>query len=93
MMPQTNTVISWRERFLRWFNRRAEPPSPRPASSRPEVADPYPDYVTCPHCGEPEVEVWCNEPMARCHNCGRTFDHPVPLDCREDDPPATQSKT
>lgn len=88
-MPQANTIILWRERFRRWFDRRAEQLSRRPTSPRPEVADPYPDYVTCPHCGEPEVEVWCNEPAAHCHNCGRTFDHPVPLDCREDDLPST----
>jgi transcription elongation factor Elf1 len=33
----------------------------------------YPDYLTCPHCGEPEVEVWgCDGPIS-CHNCGRVF--------------------
>ncbi len=92
-MPQANTIISWRERFRRWFDRRAELLNRRPASPRPEVADPYPDYVTCPHCGELEVEVWCAEPAAHCHNCGRTFDHAGPLDCREDDLPSTQTKT
>mgnify|MGYP001583633018 FL=1 len=34
----------------------------------------YPDYVCCPHCGEPEVEVWSDEKTARCHNCARTFE-------------------
>ena len=39
----------------------------------------YPDYVPCPHCGEPEVEVWPYEKTARCHNCARTFEsHPAP---------------
>jgi hypothetical protein len=44
-------------------------------------AAPYPDYVGCPHCGEPEVEVWCYQPTARCHNCGQTFEHPFPPGC------------
>ncbi len=39
----------------------------------------YPDYVLCPHCGEPEVEVWSYEKTARCHNCAWTFEpHPTP---------------
>jgi hypothetical protein len=42
---------------------------------------PYPDYVACPHCGEPEVEVWCYEAEARCHNCGQAFEHPLPAGC------------
>lgn len=29
-----------------------------------------PDYVPCPHCGEPEVEVWPGAAPVRCHNCG-----------------------
>jgi transcription elongation factor Elf1 len=44
-------------------------------------AHPYPDYVTCPHCGEPEVEVWCNVTTATCHACGREFDHALPAEC------------
>ena len=31
--------------------------------------DPRPDYVDCPNCGE-EVEIWSDEPLARCLNCG-----------------------
>jgi transcription elongation factor Elf1 len=59
---------------------------PKPVSdSMPAVSEvPYPDYVTCPHCGEPEVEVWCYEKTARCHNCGRTFEHPVPPECQSE---------
>ena len=91
LMPQANIIITWRERLRHWFDHRAEQFRLRPASLPPEVADPYPDYVTCPHCGEPEVEVWCDEPAARCHNCGRTFDHPVLLDCPEDGSPSTQT--
>jgi transcription elongation factor Elf1 len=63
-------VRAWLGRF--WFRARQ--------ADRPAVA-PYPDYVTCPHCGEPEVEVWCYESTARCHNCGRTFAHPLPAGC------------
>ena len=28
-----------------------------------------PDYIDCPHCGE-EMEIWSDEPVARCHSCG-----------------------
>jgi hypothetical protein len=44
-------------------------------------AAPYPDYVVCPHCGEPEVEVWCYQATARCHNCAQAFEHPFPPGC------------
>ncbi len=43
---------------------------------------PFPDYVTCPHCNEPEVEVWCYAVEAKCHNCGRVFDHALPIECQ-----------
>lgn len=42
------------------------------------LPDPYPDYVTCPHCGEPEVEVWCYMRRVRCHNCGGWIEHETP---------------
>ncbi len=42
------------------------------------LPDPYPDYVTCPHCGEPEVEVWCYMSGVRCHNCGEWIAHETP---------------
>ena len=29
-----------------------------------------PDYVDCPFCGT-EVEIWSDEPLARCPGCGR----------------------
>lgn len=44
---------------------------------------PFPDYVTCPGCGEPEVEVWCYKPIATCHACGLQFDHTLPRVCQE----------
>lgn len=47
----------------------------------PPPGVPFPDYVPCPHCGEPEVEVWCYQMLAHCHNCGQTFSHPQPLQC------------
>ncbi len=74
MQPTTGFAPRWllrlRRRLKQWL--RAGPP---------DLPAPYPDYVACPHCGEPEVEVWCNQPEARCHNCGQTFAHPVPADC------------
>lgn len=91
-MSQENTTHSQRKRFRLWFARWMESLGLRPASSPPEAAAPYPDYVPCPHCGEPEVEVWCTEKTARCHHCGRTFDHVVPPDCSNGDPPASRTK-
>jgi len=50
---------------------RAEPdPLPLP--------DPYPEYITCPVCGELEVEIWCYEESARCHACGSSIRHARP---------------
>ena len=46
-----------------------------------DLQRPFPDYVTCPHCGEPEVEVWCYNPAALCHACERTFVHALPTTC------------
>lgn len=70
----------WKQRLRKWFDAaramfgrlRAQPRLP---------GSPYPDYVVCPHCGEPEVEVWCYETVARCHNCGQTFAHALPPGC------------
>lgn len=45
------------------------------------LPDPFPEYVQCPHCGEVEVEVWCNQTQAHCHNCGRDFEHRPPPGC------------
>jgi len=28
-----------------------------------------PEYIVCPECGN-EVEIWSDEPMARCRQCG-----------------------
>ena len=36
---------------------------------------------TCPVCGEAEVEVFCYQTEARCHNCGHTFPHTPPPGC------------
>ncbi len=47
------------------------------------LQQPFPDYVMCPHCGEPEVEVWCYDPSARCHACGQTFLHALPQECTD----------
>jgi hypothetical protein len=60
-------------------------PAPNPLRIDPATGlplpDPFPDYVRCPHCGEAEVEVWCYQDEARCHNCGQTIAHPRPPGC------------
>lgn len=48
------------------------------------LPDPYPEYVTCPHCGEPEVEVWSYEDKTRCHACQEWVPHDRPGDRRPD---------
>lgn len=30
--------------------------------------DPRPEYIECPHCGG-EMEIWSDEPLARCPHC------------------------
>ena len=49
--------------------------------SRNDLPRPFPDYVSCPTCGEPEVEVWCYDSSAQCHACGQTFQHALPAEC------------
>lgn len=58
-------------------------PQARPVSRRTglPLPDPFPDYVQCPHCGEPEVEVWCYQKRVCCHNCGHWIAH-EPAVCR-----------
>jgi len=48
-----------------------------------DFTHPFPDYVTCPHCGEPEVEVWCYALTATCHACEHTFGHSIPTECED----------
>lgn len=48
-----------------------------------DLQRPFPDYVTCPHCGEPEVEVWCYDATAHCHACQQAFSHALPVECGE----------
>jgi len=45
------------------------------------LPDPYPEYLTCPYCGELEVEVWCYQTRVRCHRCGSWLTHHAPT-CR-----------
>ena len=45
------------------------------------LPNPYPEYLPCPHCGEPEVEAWCYETRVQCHNCGEWFEHIPAEDC------------
>jgi hypothetical protein len=61
----------------------APPPNPLridPVTKLP-LPDPVPEYVPCPHCGEAEVEVYCYQAEATCHNCGRTVSHARPPGC------------
>lgn len=46
------------------------------------LPDPFPEYVPCPACGEPEVEVWCYERWVQCHQCGAIFFHPQASECK-----------
>lgn len=64
----------------------AEPPADPAQGELPSLPlpDPYPEYLTCPHCGEPEVEVWSYEEGTRCHACRGWVPH-TPGDCQ---PPA-----
>ncbi len=60
-------------------------PSPNPlridSDTGLPLPDPFPEYLSCPHCGETEVEVWCYQDEARCHNCGRPIAHARPPGC------------
>jgi hypothetical protein len=51
-----------------------------PESGLP-LPDPFPDYVSCPNCGEGEVEVWCFQAGGVCHNCGTWVYYPKPEFC------------
>src|SRR5262245_57337156 len=42
------------------------------------LPDPFPEYVECPYCGEPEVEVWCYQTRVQCHACGCWLPHRPP---------------
>ena len=58
-------------------------PSPEridPASGL-ALPDPFPEYLACPQCGEAEIEVFCYQTEARCHNCGALIPHPPPPGC------------
>ncbi len=45
------------------------------------LTDPFPEYIRCPQCGEPEVEVYCYQTTAVCHNCGKSIEHIPPAGC------------
>jgi hypothetical protein len=45
------------------------------------LTDPYPEYICCVHCGEPEVEVYCYQTAVVCHHCGNTLPHVPPAGC------------
>jgi hypothetical protein len=49
----------------------------------PDLQRPFPDYVTCPHCTEPEVEVWCYASSGQCHACGQSFERALPAECAD----------
>jgi hypothetical protein len=61
------------------------PATPNPLRIDPvtklPLPDPFPEYLRCPHCGEPEVEVFCYQVEVTCHNCGQAFAHARPPGC------------
>ena len=68
-------LYQWAMNHLAWlFQLKAE---------GPRSDKPYPDYVTCPFCGELEVEVWSDQKQGRCHNCQRIFAYPLPREERD----------
>ena len=64
-----------------------EAPSDEPSHTRIDpdsglsLPDPFPEYVACPQCGEAEIEVFCYQTEARCHNCGALIPHVPPPSC------------
>lgn len=56
-----------------------------PESAAWPLPDPFPDYVMCPVCGEPDIEIWCYEETGRCPNCGAEISH-GPFPCWENCP-------
>ncbi len=80
MLPK-QLVNWWVIRLRCWLDQFAPEPESYLPVGLPPPGVPFPDYVPCPFCGEPEIEVWCYERMARCHNCGRAFAHAVDPQC------------
>ena len=39
-----------------------------------------PDYMVCPSC-KAEVEIWTDEPLARCRSCGVWVTHDIGVTC------------
>jgi len=70
MRQRKDDKPSWLARKIAaWLSRLGQ----QSAECPPEPQAEYPLYLTCPHCGEPEIEVWdCNAPV-RCHNCEALF--------------------
>lgn len=54
---------AWLQQLKAWIRARTGGCGEPPESAGP-------DYVACPHCGEPEVEVWPGGAPTHCHNCG-----------------------
>ncbi len=57
------------------------PTEHHPESRQPRqepLPEPFPEYLLCPHCGEPEVEVWCYQDGVNCHQCGKWIPHALP---------------
>lgn len=57
-----------------------------PASDEERLAlplpHPFPEYLTCPHCGEPEVEIWCYQKAVQCYNCSGWVENKTQRDCQ-----------
>jgi len=55
---------------------------PATSGSALPLPHPFPDYMTCPYCGEPEVEIWCYQAAAQCYNCGGWIRNKSEINCR-----------
>jgi len=49
-----------------------------PGASR--LREPRPEYTKCPNC-DTEVEIWSDEPLARCPSCGFWLTHDIGASC------------
>jgi hypothetical protein len=47
------------------------------------VKEPKPEYIKCPYCGEPEVEIWSDEAETKCHVCEGIIYRELSMSCLE----------
>jgi DNA-directed RNA polymerase subunit RPC12/RpoP len=51
--------------------------------------EPTPEYTICPNC-QAEVEIWSDEPLARCPSCGYWVSHEIGASCLDWCPKASE---